>query len=224
MAGVASFHLVRFASATRPLAAQPAWRRRLARTDGLVFWRLLGTGRGSSTAAGVDLCRWALFAVWSDAAARARFAPPWGDEPLEGYEVGLAPLGGHGTWRRFDVLGALAPAPAGHAGPVAALTRADVRFVAWRRFHGAAASVSAAAQAAGGLLAVVGVGEAPVGRQATFSLWRSQADLEAFARGDAVHAAVVRRTRSQRWYGEELFARFAPSAPGGTWDGRDPLA
>ncbi len=134
----------------------------------------------------------------------------------------LRALQGHGTWRGVAVLDGLS---AGRAdGPVAVLTRADVRLRRWLPFLGAGPAVSDAVQQAPGLLAVVGVGEAPLGRQATFSLWSSVGHLEAFAAGHPAHRRVVERTRAERWYGEELFARFEPFSSDGTWDGRDPLA
>jgi hypothetical protein len=46
--------------------------------------------------------------------------------------------------------------------------------------------------------------------------------LREFARADA-HAAVVARTAPERWYAEELFARFAVVGGRGTLDGQDPL-
>jgi hypothetical protein len=254
---IGSFHLVRERAgrAPRALARLGTDRPELSRTPGLRFWRVLGTGRGASTAPGADLRRTALFAVWEDEADLERFlqrspiAARWPDAD-EHYTVRLRALGGHGSWRGHDVLAGLVPGDgrafvpgtpgeqgagtpgeqgAGIAGgppadaPVAVLTRAVVRPGAWLPFLRASRAVSREVAAADGLLAVVGIGEAPFGRQATFSLWRRGPDAMAFAYGGGRHAAVIRSTRRGHWYGEELFARFQPYASEGTWDGSDPL-
>jgi hypothetical protein len=83
--------------------------------------------------------------------------------------------------------------------------------------------VSARLHGSAGLLLSLGIGEAPVGLQGTFSLWRSAADLEAFAYGTAEHRDVVRRTHELGWYREELFARLAVLDVQGTLGG-EPVA
>jgi hypothetical protein len=75
-----------------------------------------------------------------------------------------------------------------------------------------------------GLRLAVGIGEAPVGLQGTFSLWESARALRGFAYGGDAHREVVARTATERWYAEELFARFAVEGAEGSVDGRDPLA
>ncbi len=233
--GIASFHLLREPVWRAPvaLARLGTDRLRLRGTPGLRFARLLGTGRGA-TALGADLSRTALFAVWQDAAALDAFEDGWFARRAariraaggETYGVRLALVSGYGRWGGRDVLADLRrprPVRPPRGGPVAVLTRATVRPTRWHRFRGSRPPVSDELARAHGLLAAVSIGEAPVGLQATFSIWADAAAVVAFARSPE-HRAVVRRTRAERWYGEELFARFAPLGAMGTWDGHDPLA
>jgi hypothetical protein len=238
--GVASFHLLREPAWLAPvaLARLGTDRLRLRGIPGLRFARLLGTGRGAATT-GVELSRTALFAVWASAEALAEFEAGWFGGRVartrqhggEVWSTRLALLSGHGRWAGRDVLAELRPAHLGPpaadaawpAGPVAVLTRAAVRPSRWHRFRSSRPPVSAEVAAAAGLRAVVGIGEAPIGLQATFSVWDDAAAVAAFARSPR-HRDVVRRTREEDWYGEELFARFTPVTSTGTWDGRDPLS
>jgi hypothetical protein len=229
MARIASFHLVREPTWKTPLtlARLGTDRARLARVDGLAFWRLLGTGSGDSTGGGADLARTALFAIWEEESAletflaSGRIADRWGGA-AETWHVRLRGIGGHGRWRGVDPLDGLEPGS--KDGPVAIITRADVRRPAWKAFGAASDVVDAELHSAPGLIDVVGIGEAPVGRLATFSLWESLAAARSFAYEMPDHVEVVRRTREEDWYSEELFARFEPYASSGTWNGRDPLA
>ena len=224
MARLASFHLVRHHRAIDAMTHLATARRLLRQVPGLAFWRVLGTGRGADTGPSADLRRTALFAVWdvepptSTASWRRRRGR--GRRPPSATTCGCAAIGGHGTWRGVAVLAGLERGD--DTGPIAVVTRADVRAAAWRRFRAVGPVVSRELQDTPGLLAVAGVGELPVGRLGTFSVWRDVEAVTAFARSP-LHADVVRRTRAERWYGEELFARFEPFGASGSWDGRDPL-
>ena len=229
MGRVASFHLVREPRLKSPLvlARLGVDRPRLDRVEGLDFWRLLGTGRGSDTGPGADLARSAVFAVWDDESDLDRFlashpiARRWG-RAAESWHVRLRSLGGHGRWRGVDPLADMVTGSRG--GPVAIITRADVRRTAGRAFGDAAREVDTELHSADGLIDVVGVGEAPVGRLATFSLWESMDAAKAFAYAMPRHEQVIEQTRDGEWYSEEMFARFEPYGSTGEWDGRDPLA
>ena len=229
MGRVASFHLIREPAWKTPLALARLGtdRLRLPRVDGLAFWRLLGTGSGDTTGGGADLARTAVFAVWDDEADLERFlatsaiARRWAGAE-EAWHVRLRGVGGHGAWRGIDPLEGLEPGD--RDGAVAIITRADVRGSAWKTFGAASNVVDAELHTAPGLIDVVGIGEAPVGRLATFSLWESLDAARHFAYRMPNHVEVVRRTRDENWYSEELFARFEPYGATGHWNGRDPQA
>ena len=59
-----------------------------------------------------------------------------------------------------------------------------------------------------GLLFSIGIGEAPIGLQGTFSVWQSGSALRDFAYKNAPHRAAIDDTKRFDWYSEELFARF----------------
>ena len=202
-------------------------RGRVRRTPGVRFAKLLGTGDGRTFALrDADPLRWGLLATWADAAAAAAFdgspvVRSWERDAAESFRLDLQPVASRGTWSGRQPFGD--PVPVRTDGPVVALTRARLRAAAAPTFYRAIPPVSVDLGTRPGLRAAVSIGEAPIGLQGTFSLWESASALREFARADA-HAAVVARTEPERWYAEELFARFAVVGRRGTLDGRDPLA
>jgi hypothetical protein len=199
----------------------------LGRTAGLRFAKLLGTGDGRTfTVRDADRNRWGLLATWDKAADATTFeagpvARGWGRIADERLRVDLRPLSSRGQWSGREPFGA-AEQDRAYDGPVAALTRARIRAHRMITFWRAVPPVSADLHAAAGLRLAVGVGEAPIGLQGTFSLWDSPAAVTEFAYRRPAHVEAVRRTAEVGWYSEELFARFAVLAVDGTLGGRTP--
>ena len=223
MTPVATMHVysVHGVGVARALTRMALDRPLLRRTPGLRFAKLLGTGDGQTFAArDADVHRWAMFSVWSAIEYADRFEnrSAWGFAD-ETWRIDLEPQRWHGSWGGRDPFEGCSPVMAG-AGRVAVVTRARVRARQWRAFTRAIAPVASSALTAPGRLFAIGIGEAPIGFQATFSLWADTPSLESFAyRGDA-HRNVVARTRSEHWYAEELFARFKVCGSHGTIDGQ----
>jgi len=198
----------------------------LADARGVHFWKLLGTGHGLGFSLRPNFGVYALLAVWDHAQQGEQFlhTSAWmraiHTHAGEVWSVFLLPASAHGTWNGHAPF---TPSiyPAG--GPIAVLTRATIRPAKLVSFWQMVPSTSAVLADRDGLLLSVGMGEMPVLRQATFSLWRDENAIRSFAYQTPAHAEAIRRTYSQDWYAEELFARFAPLASEGTWGGRDPL-
>ncbi|PTA68881.1 spheroidene monooxygenase [Deinococcus arcticus] len=200
----------------------------LRQVPGLQFYRLLGTGRGSTLTLSADLRRWARFAVWSSADALEAFeASGWRAQERAGAAESctavLRPLRWRGRWGGAEPFEGPPARTADPGGPVAVLTRAAIRPTRLLRFWRAVPASQRHLDSQPGLLAAVGIGEVPLVHQATFSVWRSAQAMKAFAYGGAAHREVIARTHREGWYSEELFARFAVLDIRGRWGGRDLL-
>lgn len=198
----------------------------LGSAPGLRFAKLLGTGSGETfTPRDADPHHWAVLTVWDDTASATAFGSgrlvrSWDGISHERLRVVMVPLSSRGTWARREPFGVQHARPAG--GPVVAITRARLRASRSLAFWRAVPAVSGDLRGSAGLRMSMGIGEAPVGLQGTFSLWDSSAALVDFAYRRAPHVAVVRRTPAERWYTEELFARLAVVDLVGTYRGAPP--
>ena len=202
-------------------------RRGLRRQQGLTFNKLLGTGSGRTfTMRDADVHHWALLTVFTGLAPavafeNSRILDTWQRIAAETLRVRMRPLSTRGRWsgqEPFDP-----GTPARWDGPVAALTRARIRPSKFATFWSSVPPVALDLNSRPGLLASMGIGEAPVGLQGTFSVWASGKALTAFAQRGAAHRQVIAETHRRQWYGEELFARFAVLDATGTLQG-EPLA
>lgn len=189
------------------------------------FGKFLGTGSGRTFGVrDADPRHWALLATWSTAAEAEDFehgphVARWDRLSHERLRVVMRPLSSRGSWSGRQPFGDPPAMP--YAGPVAAVTRARLAPRRLLSFWRAVPPVAADLHRRPGLRLALGIGEAPVGLQGTFSLWDSDAALRNFAAG-AAHAAVVARTPEVGWYAEELFARLAVESVQGSYEGRMP--
>jgi heme-degrading monooxygenase HmoA len=195
--------------------------------DGCTFWKLLGSGRNGTFDLQPDWQQWGLLAVWDDRDNYERFAERsfvakwWKLLGAETWTVLCQPMQSHGKWDGKEPFGK--PNNAIDTGPIAVLTRATIKMSRLKNFWSNVDEVANLMAGAPGYITSIGVGEAPVYRQATFSVWENMEQMKAFAYDSKQHAEVIKKTRSEGWYSEELFARFRIVESTGTLYGKDPL-
>jgi len=104
-------------------------------------------------------------------------------------------------------------------GPVAALTRASIKLAKAPAFWRHAPPSQIALTDAKGCQLAVGLGEAPFVRQATFTIWDSVSDMNAYARSGA-HLEAIQDAAQNDYFSESMFARFVPLQVQGQWHGK----
>lgn len=192
----------------------------LWRMKHISFWKLLGAGKGETfTPRDADPLRWGLLVVinpesesqlWDSALVKR-----WRAKAISEFTADLAPISIHGSWSGKKPFADIDSADREWSGPIAAITRARIK---WRKnliFWRSVPPVTSSLHNSHGLISAIGIGEAPIGLQGTFSLWSSADAVHQFAYRGEAHKAAIAATHRENWYAEEMFARFAVTRSSG---------
>ena len=183
----------------------------LRRAKGVRFAKMLGTGKGETfTPRDADANRWGALIVIDVANLEmldnSKLINRWRANSISEVRYLLDPISSHGLWAKVNPF---AYATSQTDGEVIAITRARIKWFQNFRFWRAVPPVTQSLHSSPGLINTIGIGEAPIGLQGTFSHWRTGADLRNFAYKGAAHQDAIAATERHQWYAEELFARFA---------------
>jgi hypothetical protein len=181
------------------------------RTRAVHFAKSLGTGRGQTfTPRDADMSRWGVLVTINEdelvAFDKAKIISSWRKKSISEFRVLLDPIASHGSWSKKDPFSYSSIKPAGQ---VVAITRARISFFKNFLFWKSVPPVTSSLHSSPGLISAIGIGEAPIGLQGTFSYWQSADALKEFAYKGAAHREVIEATERNKWYREELFARFS---------------
>jgi hypothetical protein len=183
-----------------------------------------GAALGEPLLPPTQLGRVGMIAAWDDEDALDRFSDshPFARHFDRGWRVRLQPLRVFGRWAGMEGLPARA-LPVEDEEPVGILTLGRLRLRRLRSFRASASPAERDAIDHPALLAGTGLARPPR-LVATFSLWRSAAEMRAYATADGgTHEAAMEANRARAFHHESAFIRFRPYASEGLWDGRDPL-
>jgi heme-degrading monooxygenase HmoA len=184
----------------------------------LSFYKLMGAGKGGSFSKTPDVLTWSILVCSKenyDSKNLGVIINTW--HKLLGCEVSyvqLQPFKGHGTWNGKKPFNYINTAPTGR---VAVLTRASIRPSKLKYFWQHVAPVASTLNQTPGFIQSIGIGELPWIKQATFSIWENEEAIKQFAYTQHQHKQVVKLTREQNWYSEDLFARFEIISTKGNW-------
>lgn len=198
----------------------------LSRMPDLGFYKLCGSGTGEGFTPRPNTKVWSILATWPDAATarhHLQTAPifqRWAAKSSENWTILLEPTSARGRWSGVEPFTATQTA---HDGPIVALTRASIRPATFLRFWQRVPDISAMIGTDPNVIFKIGMGEVPLLRQITFSIWPDAAAMAAFARGNTHHGQAIKAVRTENWFSEELYARFSIIDSWGTWGGTSPL-
>jgi len=197
-----------------------------SKVDGLEFYKLMGSGKGDGFNPWPDWSTYAVLTIWKNEKAADAFIKnselykKYSTKAKEVFTIYLYNTKSHGEWSGKNPFRSAKDYDLTHE-KICVITRATIKKSKLRTFWKYVPTSSKPLEGNTDLLYTKGIGEVPVIQMATFSVWKNEEAVKAFAYKSRAHAKAVKMTRDLKWYSEELFARFRPFKSEGTWSGLD---
>jgi spheroidene monooxygenase len=194
---------------------------------GLTMVKVMGSGHGGGFSLRPSATHQGLICTFSHLDLALKFldsswVQAYRDRAREMWSGVLTVQSARGHWDKQAWQSSTAEALGGRGaahGPFAVLTRASIvptkAMAFWRYAPAAQAELS---QSPGCMLAM-GLGEAPLVRQCTFSLWRDTAAMLHYAHQGA-HQVASAAAYKHQFFSESLFVRMQVLQMSGVWQGR----
>ena len=179
----------------------------------------LAVGRVAIQTVSISFFRFSLEAAQAQTAGAATFKK-YQAKASEHWTIFLNAASVRGNWAGIEPF---QPNDAALTGPLAALTRATVKPSVAMKFWKRVPAISSVIGDDPNVMFKIGVGEVPLLHQVTFSIWPDAQAMANFARKSGPHARAIKAVRDEKWFREELYARFAIAGSSGTWGGKNPL-
>ena len=202
----------------------------IAKSPGLIFYKLMGSGRDIGFNLFPDWGVYALLGVWENEQAANNF---FNDSAIfkqykkmssEQWTVFMKSIQTKGFWSGGNPFTPSSDLDANNP-LIAVITRATIKthklFTFWRFVPTSQRPIQRGCE---GLIYTKGMGEVPIVQMATFSIWENLDALKKYAYHSLEHREAIKKTHQTNWYKEEMFTRFQPFKTLGTWEGKDVLA
>ena len=199
----------------------------LREAPGLGFAKVMGSGQGggfslrpSATHQGVIAC----FDRWDNALAfmQGSWVKAVRDRARESWVGLLSVQSARGHWDQQDWVptsdAAVQGSPVSPSPALAVLTRASIRPAKAMAFWRHAPAAQSDLDQSDGCQLAIGLGEAPLLRQCTFSVWRDAPAMRAYAH-HAAHQQAIQAAYKHQFFSESLFVHLRPLYMNGVWKG-----
>lgn len=194
----------------------------LASTEGLRFGKVMGSGYEGGFGLRPSGTHQGLFCSFEDDAAADAFLASskhvalYREHGAHWFTVKLRAYSTRGAWSSVVPVGVSVERPS--SGPVASLTRGSIRPTLARDFWTYSPPAQEALARHPGCSLAIGLGEAPVFRQCTFSLWKDEAAMADYSRSPE-HLRAAQAAMKGGHFSESLFVRYRAYGAAGSWKG-----